>query len=84
MSTASEGTTKCEDCAPTTESAPRPEEDVMDPKTFVKPDLLREVRVVIEYCNRWWAILSRACLCLKLTLSAPLQSLVSFCVHARA
>ena len=52
MAAASEDTTKCEDCAPSIET-PRPEEDVMDPKTFIKPDLLREVRVVIEYCNRW-------------------------------
>lgn len=28
-------------------------EDVMVPSTFIKPDLLNEVRVVIEYCNRW-------------------------------
>lgn len=28
-------------------------EDVMDPRTFIKPDLDSEVRVVIEYCNRW-------------------------------
>lgn len=27
-------------------------EDVMVPSTFIKPDLLNEVRVVIEYCNR--------------------------------
>ncbi|KAL7008307.1 hypothetical protein EMMF5_002036 [Cystobasidiomycetes sp. EMM_F5] len=28
------------------------EENVMDPATFTKPDLSKDVRVVIEYCNR--------------------------------
>ena len=27
----------------------------MDPATFIKPDLVAEVHVTIEYCNRWLA-----------------------------
>lgn len=57
---------RCEDCQPSTStaiedasvptasSAPKQVEDVMNPSTFVKPDLKSEVHVVIEYCNRWW------------------------------
>jgi hypothetical protein len=55
----------CEECEPehiqsedvhTSSAAPDkeiPAEDVMNPATFVKPDLKSEVHVVIEYCNRW-------------------------------
>lgn len=53
----------CTDCQPnssTAEAAVSPavkplkqSEDVMDPSTFVKPNLQFEVHVVIEYCNRW-------------------------------
>lgn len=54
-------TENCTDCQPIAESAPstatlaktaKPE-DVLDPTTFVKPDLSSEVHVTIEYCNRW-------------------------------
>merc|ERR1712093_684244 len=42
--------------APESQQTSPATEDVMDPTTFVRPNLQSEVRVVIEYCNRCrWA-----------------------------
>lgn len=49
---------KCKDCQPASSNIENASdvktENVLDPSTFIKPDLKSEVHVVIEYCNRWY------------------------------